>query len=178
MFGTKCPDNEQQSDGTDYSMYDEGWNMICYTANTQWEFTNFNHFQTPPNTDTATKFPYYPKEKLMFGAALSSNKLQSEFEGIIHSVRIISSAYSAATIESTWLRPIHNQAVICDYFISYFNDLGTVGGGGNFKNSMFNYNGHSQTFVNSLGSTVDATNGLSFTNGDVQKIFSVRFHRF
>lgn len=62
---------------------------------------------------------------------------------------------------------------MCDYFISMFDDLGVQDASSKFKNLMLGYNSQSQEFTNSLASTVDATNGLSFSSGQTQTITGV-----
>ena len=55
-----------------------------------------------------------------------------------------------------------------------FNDLGTQDASNTFTNLMSNYNSQSVLFSNSLSSSLDATNGLSMSVGDIQTISNIK----
>jgi hypothetical protein len=81
---------------------------------------------------------------------------------------------SAATIASTWLVPRISSSYSCDYFIGMFNDFGVQLTGSTFNNQMYNYAGNTQMLTNFIASTVDATNGMSFSATEVQAIQGVK----
>jgi cysteine-rich repeat protein len=108
------------------------------------------------------------------GNYINNSGFIKSFEGIIHSAFFKSSSVNAVTIASTWLVPRISPSYTCDYFTGMFNDFGVQLTGATFNNQMYNYAGNSQMLTNSIASTVDATNGLSFSATEVQAIQGVK----
>ena len=135
---------------------------------------NFENFRTSPKTSSSYRHPFRSQDKIAVGGKLADDgSIEDEFQGIIHSIRIRSSSMNQFDISSSWLRPTNTDAVLCDYFISMFDDLGT-GVGGKFTNSMFDYNGHSHYFNASISHSVDATDGLESKETHFNSIENVR----
>ena len=91
----------------------------------------------------------------------------------MHTFRAVSSAMSSTQITNTWLVPSNSGSAPCDYFIGMFNDFGVQTAGSQFDNQMYGYNSNNQMLTNSIGATVDATEGLLFSSGDTQIIQGV-----
>jgi len=157
-------------------MYNEGWNFLWYvSASSGWTFLNLQH---SVKTDTATMYGYSSNRRLMIGGILDGKHSEEELAGIVHSFRVTSSALSVTDIQTKWFWPIDSQAMPWDYFISMFSDLGVQSETGEFINTMFTIDGHSQTFQNSISATVDPTDGLAMASGETQTINGVGFKIF
>ena len=139
---------------------------------------NFENFKTSPKTSSAYRHSFRSQDKIAVGGKLADDGgIEDEFQGIIHSVRISSSTMNQVEISSSWLRPTNTDAVLCDYFISMFDDLGT-GVGGKFTNSMFDYGGHSHYFNSSIYHSVDVNDGLESREAHSNNLENVRLQYF
>jgi cysteine-rich repeat protein len=171
--GISLPDRETSSS----SMYKVGWNMICFTeGSSTFNMISFPHFSTSSLSGSGASTNY--RDRSGFWANLGGYYIENSgfiksFQGIIHSAFIKESTMSAATIATTWLVPRISPSYLCDYYIGMFNNFGEQLTGSSFNNQMYNYAGQTQMLTNSIASTVDVTNGLSFSATEVQAIQGV-----
>ena len=165
--------------GFNSDLYDIGWNYLWYSlGSSQWDFMGFVNFKSPAKTSSVSSNQFRTKGKIAVGGRLANDgQIENGFQGIIHSVRISSSSMNQFQIISSWLRPTNTDAVLCDYFITMFDDLGT-GVGGKFMNIMFDYNGHSHYFNASISHSVDVTDGLESSAGHLNYIENVSLQHF
>jgi len=91
----------QSSSNTEKSgidMYELGWNFLWFTSGSNWNYISFPHFQGTPRTSSDSNTNTYAHNRLMIGAERRST-ISKEFEGIIHSIRIVSTEYTATQIK-------------------------------------------------------------------------------
>jgi hypothetical protein len=158
------------------SMYEVGWNFICYASSTSnFNFINFKQFGNTATTEStgSTSYRYHSSYGANFGGFYTGGGFIRSFQGIIHTAFIKESTMSAATIATTWLVPRISPNYLCDYYIGMFNNFGKQLTGSTFNNQMYNYAGQTQMLTNFIASTVDVTNGLSFSATEVQAIQGV-----
>jgi len=170
----KCPENDEKRYESSDLAYELGWNLIWYiTSTSNITFISYPHFQNTPKTSTIVTNFNYAETYLVIGDAVTNvSGKDIEFQGIIHSVRIISTIYSETEIRSSFLRPTGTPNVLWDYFTSMFPDLSTQNTTNHFKNYMRGHNGNSIEFKNSHSSNLDSSNGLKISSGETQ-VFSV-----
>jgi len=86
-------------------------------------------------------------------------------------VRIRSSASSHDYLKNNWLRP-KNNAALCDYFISMFDDLGT--NQQTNTQTMGGYNGFNVLYEPITPIVTSSTDGIKINDGERHRISSVR----
>lgn len=125
---------------------------------------------------SASTFEHSSSFSGVFGGKIntSHSSFSNSFQGILHSIDIKGSTYSSSSIASSFLVPTSTPSVVCDYFIGMFSNLGVQDASNVFTNLMYNHYSQTQQLTNSLASTVDATNGLSFSSGQTQTITNVK----
>ena len=160
------------------SMYTTGWNLLWYTTSS----TNFNFYSNPRfstsvlNEGTSNSIFRNNNYSGVFGGKIDNqhSSFSNSFQGIVHAINIQNTAYLPSSIVSSFLVPTSSPYVVCDYFIGMFTNLGVQDASSAFTNVMYNHYSQTQQFTNSLSSTVDTTNGLSFSSGQTQTITSVK----
>ena len=160
------------------NMYQTGWNLIWYTHDgTNYNFLSFPHFTTPamsestPNTNYNSTTFYFG----IFGGNISNltTTVSNSLNGIMNKIYMKPTFMTEAQIISSFITPISTSAATWDYFISMFNNLGSMVLS-SFTNLQYNYNSQTQSLVNSISSPVDPTDGLLFTSGQTQSISNVK----
>ena len=166
------PDVETSSSNT----YETGWNLLCYVEDSSFVIYNYPRFSTTSVSETLTRHSYLEFRVPGLGAKPNGNteSFIYSFQGIIHSAHFRDGALSSSQIMSLFMPPITTPATLWDYFISKFPDLGEQTSDTFFKNTFYGLDGTAQTFNNSLNSTVNATDGLQITSGQVQTIENVQ----
>ena len=154
-------------------MYSVGWNLICYTKSSNFDFYSFPHFQSSPLTESASVPSIQDAGTGTVGGGIYHPGFQHSLIGIFHSAYFTDSALSSSAIVSNFLTPRYSSS-LCDYFIGMFPDLGVQDNSGYFKNLMSGFQTQNQQFQNSLSRSLDLTDGLSFQSGDVQSISSIK----
>ena len=173
------PFNPSTKESTSSSMYTTGWNLLWYTtSSSNFNFYSYPRFSTSVITESTTNstFLYTSNNSAIFGGKINifSTSFSNSFQGIVHTINIQNAVYTSSSIISNFLVPTSSQYAIWDYFIGMFTDLGVQDASNSFANVMYNHYSQTQQFTNSLSSTVDATNGLSFSSGQTQKITNVK----
>ena len=155
--------------------YGTGWNLFCYVEDSSFVIYNYPRFSTTPVSETLTRHSYYEYIEPWLGAKINGNNENFIYnvQGIIHSAWIRDGTLSSTQILSYFMPPMTTPATLWDYFISKFPDLGEQTSDTFFKNTFYGLDGTAQTFNNSLNSTVNATDGLQITSGQVQTIENV-----
>ena len=159
------------------SMYKTGWNLVWYADNgSNYFLYGFPNFATPAITYSASNTDYATESyfRSTFGGEyVSSSSIINSFQGIIHTVNIVSSFYSASQAATSFLVPTVNPAYPWDYFIGMFPDLGSELTPHFFKNQMSNYNSQNVIFDNDAGFPLDSVNGMQFSSGNSQSMTNI-----
>ena len=170
----RCPNNQVSSFGDSSDMLDIGWNFMWYSTDvTNWTFTNFQNVKT----ETKSHISFRAKGRILIGGSLASTGfITNEFKGIVHSIRVKSSAMTSTEIENTWLTPTNSGAALWDYFVSMFDDLGA-----NIKENtqtMLGYSGFNIRLIPKSPFTTTPEDGLLLNSGDINTIDFVRIIPF